>query len=146
MSSIPTWLMYAFLSALAAALSPVFGRVGVQKIDDNLATTVRSIAMTLMLAIFCTAVGAWRHVDQLRGRGLIAIILTGLAGATSWVFYFKALKIAEVSQVAPIDKLSMPLGILIAVLLLGERPSAMNWLGILLISGGAYLATLPRAG
>jgi transporter family protein len=144
MSSFPTWLIYAFLAALAAALSPVFGRVGVQKIDDNLATTVRSIAMTLMLAIFCTTVGAWRHVDQLRGRALAAIILTGLAGATSWVFYFKALRIAQVSQVAPIDKLSMPLGILIAVLFLGERPSAMNWLGILLIAGGAYLATLPR--
>jgi transporter family protein len=142
----PAWLLYAFLSALAASLVGIFGKLGVAKIDDNLATTVRSIIMTLMLLVFATAIGAWDKIGQLRAgpRPLLAIILSGAAGATSWIFYFKALKLAEVSKVAPIDKLSMPLGILLAVIFLKERPNAINWLGILLIAGGAYLATLPR--
>ena len=143
---IPTWLLYAFLSAFAASLVGIFGKLGVAKIDDNLATTVRSIVMTLMLLAFATAIGAWDKFGQLRAgpRPMLAIILSGAAGATSWIFYFKALKLAEVSQVAPIDKLSMPLGILLAVIFLRERPGAMNWLGILIIAGGAYLATMPR--
>ena len=141
----PAWLTYAFLSALAASLVGMFGRLGVAKVDDNLATTVRSVIMTVMLLVFATAIGAWQHVGQLRAvRPMLAIVLSGAAGATSWIFYFKALKLAEVSQVAPIDKLSMPLGILLAVLFLHERPSPVNCLGILLIAGGAYLATLPR--
>ena len=142
----PLWLLYATLAALAASLVGVFGRLGVQKVDDNLATTARSVVMTVMLLIFATAIGAWDKIAQLRvsPRPMIAIVLSGAAGATSWIFYFKALKLAEVSRVAPIDKLSMPLGVLLAVIFLKERPSAINWLGILLIAGGAYLATLPR--
>ena len=138
------WLLYAFLSALAASFVGIFGRIGVTKIDDNLGTTVRSIAMTVMLLIFCTVVGGWDKLAQVRGRPLLAIILSGAAGATSWIFYFKALRVAEVSKVAPIDKLSMPLGIVLAVILLHERPSLLNWTGILLIAGGAYLAAWPR--
>jgi transporter family protein len=145
MPSLPPWLLYAFLSALAASLVGIFGRLGVTKLDDNLATTVRSIMMTLMLLIFATVIGAWDKIGQLRApRPLIAIVLSGAAGAASWIFYFKALKVAEVSQVAPIDKLSMPLAILLAAIFLHERPSAVNWLGIVLIAGGAYLATLAR--
>jgi len=144
---IPVWLLYAFLSALAASLVGIFGKLGVAKVDDNLATTVRSIVMTLMLLAFASAIGAWDKLGQLRAgpRPILAIILSGAAGATSWIFYFKALKLAEVSQVAPIDKLSMPLGILLAVIFLKERPSAINWVGILLIAGGAYLASVPRS-
>jgi transporter family protein len=142
----PAWLIYAFLSAFAASLVGIFGRIGVAKIDDNLATTVRSAIMTLMLLVFATAIGAWDKLAQLKApRPVLAIILSGAAGATSWVFYFKALKSAEVSKVAPIDKLSMPLGILLAVIFLKERPTPINWLGIALIAGGAYLATMPRA-
>ena len=140
----PTWLIYALLSAAAASLVGIFGRLGVSKLDDNLATTIRSIAMTLMLLCFCTAIGAWDKIASLRGKPLLAIFLSGAAGATSWIFYFKALKLAEVSQVAPIDKLSMPLGILLAVIFLQERPTALNWVGIVLIAGGAYLAAMPH--
>jgi transporter family protein len=139
-----SWFLYAFLSALAASLVGIFGRLGVKQLDDNLATTVRSIVMSLMLVAFAASLGVWEKLPTVRGRPLLAIVLSGAAGATSWIFYFKALKLAEVSQVAPIDKLSMPLGILLAVLFLRERPTAINWLGILLIAGGAYLATLPR--
>ena len=140
-----SWFLYAFLSALAASLVGIFGRLGVKQLDDNLATAVRSVVMTLMLIGFASVLGVWDKLPTLRGRPLLAIVLSGAAGATSWIFYFKALKLAEVSQVAPIDKLSMPLGILLAVIFLRERPTAMNWAGILLIAAGAYLATLPRA-
>ena len=143
----PAWLIYAFLSAFAASLVGIFGRLGVSRIDDNLATTVRSAIMTVMLLGFATAIGAWEKVGELRAaRAVLAIVLSGAAGATSWIFYFKALKLAEVSKVAPIDKLSMPLGILLAVIFLKERPTPINWLGIALIAGGAYLATVPRHG
>src|SRR5438874_10902856 len=105
-----TWLFYAFLSALAASLVGIFGRIGVQKLDDNLATTVRSIVMSALLIGFLMVVGGWEKITTVRGRPLLAIVLSGAAGATSWIFYFKALRLAEVSKVAPIDKLSMPLG------------------------------------
>src|SRR4051794_40805657 len=112
MPSNSNWLLYAFLSAVAASLVGIFGRLGVTKIDDNVATTMRSIIMTAMLLVFCTAIGAWGKLHQIRGvRPMVVIALSGAAGATSWIFYFKALRLAEVSQVAPIDKLSMPLGI-----------------------------------
>ena len=141
----PAWLIYALLAALAASLVGIFGRLGVSRIDDNLATTVRSAIMTLMLLGFATVIGAWDKIAELRApRPVLAIILSGAAGATSWIFYFKALKLAEVSKVAPIDKLSMPLGILLAVIFLKERPTPINWLGIALIAGGAFLATVPR--
>src|SRR5947208_1668504 len=128
MPSNPSWLLYAFLSALAASLVGIFGRLGVKQLDDNLATTVRSIVMSLMLIAFATTIGVWDKLPTVRGRPLTAIVLSGAAGALSWVFYFKALKLAEVSQVAPIDKLSMPLGILLAVIFLRERPTAINWI------------------
>src|SRR3954466_10516593 len=115
-----SWFLYAFLSALAASLVGIFGRLGVKQLDDNLATTVRSVVMSLMLVGFASVLGVWDKLPTLRGRPLLAIILSGAAGATSWIFYFKALKLAEVSQVAPIDKLSMPLGILLAVIFLRE--------------------------
>jgi transporter family protein len=141
-----TWLIYALLSAVAASLVGVFGRMGVSKLDDNLATAARSAMMTAMLLVFCSIIGAWDKIPTLRGKPLLAIALSGAAGATSWIFYFKALKLAEVSKVAPIDKLSMPIGILLAVVLLHERPSLLNWLGIALITGGAYLAAMPKHG
>ena len=141
----PTWLLYAILSALAASLVGIFGKLGVARIDDNLATTVRSIVMSLLLIAFAAVIGAWGKVTELKAlRPMLAIVLSGAAGAASWIFYFKALKLAEVSQVAPIDKLSMPLGILLAVLFLRERPSGINWVGILLVAAGAYMATMQR--
>jgi bacterial/archaeal transporter family protein len=139
------WLIYALLSAAAAALVPVFGKLGMKEADDTLATTVRSGVMTVFLAVVATAVGSWSKVSTLSGKAFQMVLLSGLAGATSWLFYFKAVKIGEVSRVAPIDKLSMPLAILLAVIVLRERPTLVNWLGILFIAGGAYLASMPAS-
>jgi transporter family protein len=140
------WLVYALLSAAAAALVPIFGKLGMKEADDTLATTVRSGVMTLVLLVIATVLGSWSKVSTLSGKAMGMIVLSGLAGATSWLFYFKAVRVGEVTRVAPIDKLSMPLAIILAALLLGERPSAVNWTGVALIVAGAYLAAMPGGG
>lgn len=144
--AIEKWLIYAILSAVAAAFVGIFGKIGMndKSVDTTLATGVRSLAMTVMLMMVCAAVGAFSKINHFTGRVWLSIVLSGLAGATSWLFYFKSLQLAKVSQVAPIDKLSMPLAILLAVIILGDRPSWINWAGILLIAGGAYLAAWPK--
>jgi transporter family protein len=144
----PQWLTYALLSAAAAAFVGIFGKMGMKELDSTLATTVRSVIMTVFLLGVSLVTGVWQKVATLHGAGgraWLMIVLSAVAGATSWLFYFKAIKAGQVSQVAPIDKLSMPLAIVLAVLVLGERPTGLNWVGIALIAGGAYLATLPRA-
>lgn len=141
------WLHYAILAAVCAASINLFGKVGMKAIDPDLSTAVRSVVQALFVATFVAAIGSWGKLGTLRNQPLAIsmIVASGIAGGLSWIFAFRALQLADVSRVAPIDKLSMPLGILLAVLLLGERPSLVNWAGILLIAGGAYLATWPRS-
>ena len=139
----PQWLFYALLSAGSAALVGILGKIGMKEIDSNLATAVRSVVMTAFLLSVCTLMGVWeqaaviacpggRRDRPLRcGRGrLVAVLLPCDPGGNG-------------SQVAPIDKLSMPLAVVLAVLILGDRPTLTNWMGIALIAGGAYLAALP---
>jgi len=137
------WLIYAILSAAAAALVGVFGKLGMKQVDSTLATAVRSVIVTLFLAGFCAFSGNWSKISSLHSRAVGMIALSGIAGAISWLFYFKAIQVGTVAQVAPIDKLSMPLTVILAVLLLGERPNGINWVGIGLIVVGAYLAAMP---
>jgi transporter family protein len=137
------WLVYAILSALCAAFVSIFGKLGMEKIDPNVATAARSVVMTVALILFVAATRGGARLPAVSGRGAAMILLSGLAGAASWLFYFNALKLDRVSRVGPIDKLSMPLAVVLAVIILGERPTALNWAGILLIAAGAYLATVP---
>jgi transporter family protein len=136
------WLVYAILSALAASLVAIFAKLGMEKVDATFATTIRSIVMTVLLLITCTILGMWSKMPDVKGRALWMIVLSGAAGAASWLFYFRAVQLGDVSKVAPIDKLSMPLSIVLAVLVLGERPTPINWLGVALIVAGAYLASM----
>ena len=136
------WLVYAILSALAASLVAIFAKLGMEKVDPTFATTIRSIVMTVLLLITCTILGMWSKMPDVKGRALWMIVLSGAAGAASWLFYFRAVQLGDVSKVAPIDKLSMPLSIVLAVLVLGERPTPINWLGVALIVAGAYLASM----
>jgi bacterial/archaeal transporter family protein len=140
------WLHYAILAAVCAASINIFGKIGMAGLDSDLSTAVRSIVQAVFVVAFATVIGSWSKIGSLSGRpvAITMIILCGVAGGLSWIFAFRALKLADASQVAPIDKLSMPLGILLAVLILHERPTMVNWAGILLIAGGAYLATWPR--
>jgi transporter family protein len=141
------WLIYAILSALCAASINILGKLGLKDVNSDLATALRSVVQAAFVVAICAIEGVFRHVEQLHGNGkaYMSILLAGVMGGLSWIFVFRALQLADVAKVAPIDKLSMPIGILLAVIVLGERPSAWNWLGIAMVAGGAYLATVPGA-
>ena len=137
------WLVYALLSAVSAALVSIFGKVGLQGVDSNVATTVRSIVMAIFLIGVVAMQGNLVQLPDVWAdkRGLLFIVLSGVAGATSWLFYFMALKVGRVSQVAPIDKLSVVFAVLLAILLFGERVSLIHGIAIGLIAiGGLILA------
>jgi transporter family protein len=140
------WLQFAILAAVCAASINIFAKIGMHGIDSDVSTAVRSIVQAIFVVGFVAALGSWSKINQIHGRPLAIsmIVCSGIAGGLSWIFAFRAIKLADVSQVAPIDKLSMPLGILLAVLILRERPTLVNWIGIFLIAGGAYLASWPR--
>jgi len=101
--------------------------------------------MAVLLVGLLTVTRGWSKLPSLAPKTSIAILLSDAAGAASWLFYFNALRLAEVSKVAPIDKLSTPLAVILAVLFLGERPTGYNWLGVALMLGGAYLVSLRPA-
>lgn len=140
--TIPRWLLYAMLSAASAAFVGIFAKIGMPKtVDTSVATAIRGVVMALLLCIFCTVMGLWPKTESIPQKAFIGIILSGAAGATSWLFYFRAIQLGQVSKVAPIDKLSMPFAVLLAVLILGDRPSGWNWAGVALIVAGGYLAS-----
>ncbi|CAN5548528.1 EamA family transporter [soil metagenome] len=139
MQSIPWWL-YALLGALCAALVSIFGKVGMKNVDSDLATAVRSVVQAAFVVGFAFAMGVMNNIRQVHGKVLAMIVLSGVAGGLSWIFMFRALQKADVAQVGPIDKLSMPLAIVLAVVFLHERPTSLNWVGIAMIVVGVYLA------
>lgn len=132
------WLFYAGLSAVAAALVSIFGKIGLQGLDANTATTVRSVVMALFLIGVMIIQRNFSHLGEVLSnrRALLYIILSGTAGALSWLFYFVALKYGRVSQVVPVDKLSVVLAAVLAVVFLGESLSPLGLSGILLITAG----------
>ena len=136
------WLIYALISAASASLVAIFGKLGLGGVDSTVATAIRSSIMTVVLGGVLFASGLGAKVIQVRGWPLFWIGASGVAGAVSWLFYFKAIQIGSVSKIAPIDKLSMPLAVLLAVVILNEKYSKLNWLGICLIVAGALLASL----
>jgi len=133
------WLIWALLSAVFAALTAILAKLGVQGVDPDLATLVRTAVVIVALAGFVFVTGKWRNPAQLSGRTLLFLVLSGLATGASWVCYFRALKSGEASKVAPVDKFSVVLVAIFAVIFLAERPSARDWLGICLVAGGVVL-------
>ena len=135
----PRWLYFAFGAALAASVVPILAKKGMRDIDPVLATALRSIVMMLFMLAACSVKERWSGIGRLDRLSVAMILLSGLAGALSWLFGFEALAIADASKVAPIDKLSVPLAAVLAVIFLRKRPSGTNWCGIILIAVGAYL-------
>ena len=133
------WLYYAFGAALTASVVPILAKKGMRDIDPVLATALRSIVMMLFMLAVCSVKEHWSGLARLDRVSVVAILLSGLAGAMSWLCGFEALALADASKVATIDKLSVPLAAVLAVIFLRERPSGTNWCGILLIAIGAYL-------
>jgi len=135
-----TWLFYALGSAIFAAAINVLAKFGMKGIDKDFATAVRSIVQALVVVGFASIVGVMRNFGQLHGKAMASITATGICGALSWICVFRALQLAPAVKVGPIDKLSMPLGIVLAVMFLRESPSRVNWSGIAMMAVGAYLA------
>jgi transporter family protein len=140
------WLLYAVLAAVSAAIVGIFAKIGMKEVNPILATSLRSVVMMLFMVTVCSIRQRWTNLSQIHTTAIIMIVLSGIAGATSWLFGFEALNLARVSQVAPIDKLSVPLAAILAVIFLRERPSGVNWIGIVLIAIGAYLTARPAHG
>jgi bacterial/archaeal transporter family protein len=137
-----SWQVWAVLSAVFAALTAIFAKVGVEGINSDLATLIRTAIVLVALALILFATGQFNHPGPVSSRSWLFLLLSGLGTGASWLCYFRALKLGPATLVAPIDKLSVVLVALFGVTFLGERPSFQGWIGIVLIASGAVLIAL----
>ncbi len=144
MLSTSNWLIWALLSAVFAALTAIFAKIGLAGVDSDFATLIRTAVILVILAVFVVVAGKWSNPLALSVRTLWFLVLSALATGASWVCYFRALKIGDASRVAPVDKLSVVLVAVFAVIFLGERPGLREWSGIGMIAGGVLLLALKR--
>jgi bacterial/archaeal transporter family protein len=136
------WQVWALLSALFAALTAIFAKLGVEQMNPDVATLIRTVVILIVLT---AVVAAARELPALAGasaRTYLFLVLSGVATGASWWCYFRALHVGDAARVAPLDKLSVVLVALFGVGFLGEKLAAINWLGILMIAVGAWLVTL----
>ena len=141
-AAVASWQFWAVLSAVFAALTAIFAKVGVAGINADLATLVRTLIILALVAGIVAATGQWQSPSSISKRSWIFLVLSGLATGASWLCYFRALKLGEAAKVAPIDKLSVLLVAVIGVAFLGEKLSWANWIGIALIAAGAILVAV----
>lgn len=137
-----SWQFWAVLSAVFAALTAIFAKVGVADINSDLATFIRTVVVLVALGGLLAATGKLVADGPISAKTWTFLILSGLCTGASWLCYFRALKLGPASLVAPIDKLSVVLVVLFGVLFLGERPSGAEWIGIALIAAGAVIIAL----
>ena len=140
----PSWLIFALLSAISAAFVSIFGKIGLSGVDSSAATAVRAVIMAIFLVCVMTAEGHMADLSTVFAdrKALLFIALSGIAGATSWLFYFMALKTGNVSQVAPIDKLSVVFAVLLAATLFHEKVSLIHTVAITLIAAGGLILAI----
>ncbi len=134
-----TWLTYALISALASAATAILAKIGVQGVPSNLATAVRTVVITAFAWMLVASTGEIRAAAGMSRRSLIFLVLSGLATGIAWIAYFRALQLAPASRVSPIDKLSLPLTIVLAAALLGEHVSWRLAAGVAMMTVGAIL-------
>jgi transporter family protein len=134
-----SWQLWAVLSAVFAALTAIFAKIGVENVNSDLATFIRTIVVVVVLAGIILATGEWQPPASIAGRTYLFLLLSGLGTGASWLCYFRALQLGDASRVAPIDKLSVVLVAAFGATFLGERLSPVNWLGVAAIAGGAIL-------
>lgn len=144
MATTSGWFFWAALSAAFAALTAIFAKIGIQGVDSDLATLVRTVIIVFVLAAFVAFAGKWSNPLALSGRTWLFLGLSALATGASWVCYFRALKLGNASQVAPVDKFSVVLVALFAFAFLGERPSLREWAGIGLVAAGVLTLAIRR--
>ncbi|MEH3093148.1 EamA family transporter [Agrobacterium cavarae] len=134
-----SWQVWALLSAAFAALTAIFAKIGIENVNSDFATFIRTIVILLAAGLMVYVTGNWQSPATITPRTWLFLVLSGLATGASWICYFRALKIGDAARVAPIDKLSVVFVAVFAVLFLGERLSLPNWLGVILIACGAVL-------
>lgn len=134
-----SWPFWALLSAVFAALTAIFAKIGVEAVNANLATFIRTVVIVVAAGLVVLATHSWQMPGSISSRSWLFLVLSGLATGASWFCYFRALKLGDAARVAPIDKLSVVFVAVFAVLFLGEKLSLPNWLGVALIAAGAIL-------
>lgn len=134
-----SWQLWALLSAAFAALTAIFAKIGIENVNSDFATFVRTIVILAAAGAMLYITGNWQSPSGVAPRTWLFLVLSGLATGASWICYFRALKIGDAARVAPIDKLSVVMVAVFAVAFLGERLSLPNWLGIAFIGAGAVL-------
>lgn len=144
MISTNDWFTWAILSAFFAALTAIFAKIGLEGIDSDYATLVRTFVIIWVLAIFVVVTNKWRNPFTLNLRSVEFLLLSGLATGASWVCYFRALKVGEATRVAPVDKLSLVMVAIFATVFLGERPNLREWFGIAMVGLGVIVLGLKR--
>jgi transporter family protein len=137
-----SWLLWAVLSAIFAAVTAIFAKVGVAGLNSDLATLIRTAVVICVLVALVSATGQWQPLQEISTRTWVFLVLSGLGTGASWLCYFRALKLGDAARVAPIDKLSVVFVAVLGVTFLGERLSGVNWAGVALIAAGAVLVAL----
>lgn len=133
------WWIYALLSALFAALTAIFAKIGIKGVDTDLATAIRTVVILILAWAIALFKGSHGGISSLTKTNWTFLILSGCATGLSWICYFRALQLGKVSQVAPVDKLSVALAIALSVVFLGEQLTLKNAIGALLIIGGSIV-------
>ncbi len=144
MTSNYLWFHWALLSAIFASLTAIFAKIGLEGVDSDFATLIRTFIILFSIVCFVYYTGKWSDPLSLQPRTWIFLTLSGLATGASWVCYFRALQLGDAAKVAPVDKLSVLLVAVFAVLFLGERPALKDWLGICLVAAGVIVLGLRR--
>ena len=142
MDGVLPWQAWAILSAIFAALTAIFAKVGVENVNSDLATFIRTIVVVCVLGLIVYATRQFQDPTEISGRTYLFLLLSGLGTGASWLCYFRALKLGNAAQVAPIDKLSVVLVALFGVTFLGETLTALNWLGVAFVAAGAILVAI----
>jgi len=138
-SAMLSWQLWAVLSAVFAALTAIFAKIGVENVNSDLAPFIRTIVVVVVLGGIVAATGQWQPPTSVATRTYVFLLLSGLGTGASWLCYFRALQLGDAARVAPIDKLRVVMVAVFGVAFLGERLSAVNWLGVAAIGGGAIL-------
>ena len=137
-----SWQFWAALSAVFAALTAIFAKVGVENVNFDLATFIRTIVVVLVLALIVAATGQFQSPASISARTYLFLLLSGLGTGASWLCYFRALKLGNAGQVAPVDKMSVVLVAIFGVIFLGETVTMLQGIGITLVALGAVLVAL----
>ena len=138
------WFYWAILSAVFPALTTIFAKIGIQGINSDFATLIRTAIILVVLSAFVAYAGKWANPFELSSKTWLFLGLSGLATGASWVCYFRALQIGDASNVAPVDKLSLVLVTVFAFAFFGERPSFREWSGVVMVTGGVLLLAFKR--